>query len=243
MVGYRKRFSDEEGMNRKKLIGIIIACIVVVIVVVVATRPAPGPFADANLEAAVREAIEIPEGPIYPADLESLTTLSVTGYGGKKISDLTGLEHCINLTELVLNLHQITDISPLASLTNLTNLSLYYNQISDISPLADLSGLRRLMLADNQITDISPLANLTGLTVLFLPGNQISDISPLSNLSSLECLYIIDNQISDISPLVDNTGLGEGDAVYLMNNPLSLDSVNTYIPELEARGVTVYYQD
>jgi len=42
---------------------------------------------------------------------------------------------------------------------------------------------------------------------------------------------------------VDNTGLGEGDTVYLMNNPLSEESVNIYTPELKARGVTVYYQD
>jgi len=42
---------------------------------------------------------------------------------------------------------------------------------------------------------------------------------------------------------VDNTDLGQGDTVYLMDNPLSEESVNVYIPELEARGVTVYYQD
>jgi Leucine-rich repeat (LRR) protein len=137
-------------MSKKRLTGIIIACIVVVMVVVVATRPAPGPFADANLEAAVREAIGIPEGPVYPADLATLTTLSSTGIAGKRVSDLTGLEHCTNLTELGLNLHQISDISPLASLTNLTKLSLYRNQISDISPLANVTGLRTLMLADNR---------------------------------------------------------------------------------------------
>jgi len=42
---------------------------------------------------------------------------------------------------------------------------------------------------------------------------------------------------------VDNTDLGEGDTVHLANNPLSEESVEIYIPELEAKGVTVYYQD
>jgi len=29
--------------------------------------------------------------------------------------------------------------------------------------------------------------------------------------------------------------------VVLLGNPLSPDSINIYIPQLEARGVTVYY--
>jgi Leucine-rich repeat (LRR) protein len=49
------------------------------------------------------------------------------------------------------------------------------------------------------------------------------------------------NQISDISPLVDNEGISEGDTVDLDENPLSSDSINIYIPQLEARGVNVDY--
>jgi len=40
---------------------------------------------------------------------------------------------------------------------------------------------------------------------------------------------------------VDNNGLSGGDKVYLEENPLSSDSINIYIPQLEARGVTVYH--
>jgi hypothetical protein len=54
-------------------------------------------------------------------------------------------------------------------------------------------------------------------------------------------LDLWDNQIGDISPLVDNEGLSTGDEVYLSENPLSPDSINIYIPQLEARGVTVEY--
>ena len=49
------------------------------------------------------------------------------------------------------------------------------------------------------------------------------------------------NQIEDISPLVANTGLGEGDEVNLIDNPLSDQARNEHIPALKARGVTVYY--
>jgi len=42
-------------------------------------------------------------------------------------------------------------------------------------------------------------------------------------------------------PLVNNTGLSSGDEVYIQDNPLSTDSLDTYIPQLQNNGVTVYY--
>jgi len=217
-------------------------------------------FPDPNLEAAIREAIGKPTGDIYPSDLAGLTLL--VAYQ-RNITDLTGIEHCTSLISLYLWSNQISDISPLANLTSLTSLTLSSNQISDISPvagltsltyldvglnevvdispLANLTSLTRLYLNDNQISDISALANLTGLTYLWLYSNQISDISHLAGLTSLTYLSINNNLISDISPLVENAGMGGGDLVDLWNNPLSDDSINIYIPGLEARGVTVYY--
>jgi len=47
------------------------------------------------------------------------------------------------------------------------------------------------------------------------------------------------NQITDISPLVENTGLGEGDHVYLAGNPLSADAVDANVQQLMSRGVRV----
>jgi len=44
-----------------------------------------------------------------------------------------------------------------------------------------------------------------------------------------------------VSPLLQNVGLGTGDAVSLWDNPLGEDSLNIYIPQLRARGVTVNY--
>jgi hypothetical protein len=174
-------------------------------------------FADPNLEAAVREAIAIPEGPIYPSDLEGLTSLSASQ---KNIADLTGLEYA----------------------TSLTSLLIHSNQLSDLSPLVNLTSLEELGLVDNQISDISPLANLTSLTWLNLGHNQISDISPLANLTSLTNLWICYNQVSDISPLVENEGFSTGDYVCMKENPLSPDSRNIYIPQLKARGVRVVSQ-
>jgi hypothetical protein len=173
--------------------------------------------------------------------LASLTSLTEINLSRNQISDISPLAGLTGLTHLELWNNQISDISPLAGLTGLTHLELWNNQISDISPMAGLTGLTHLELWNNQISDISPLAGLTGLTHLELWNNQISDISPLANLASLAELDIAGNQIGDISPLVENEGLSEGDNVDLRWNPLSSDSINIYIPQLEARGVTVDY--
>ena len=181
-------------MSKKKLIGIIAACIIVVIVVLVISLSERGPgvtLPDTNLETAIREALNKPSGPIHASELAGLAGLSAYDRG---IENLSGLQYC----------------------TKLTNLDLRYNLISDISPLANLTNLTTLNLYDNQISDISPLANLTNLIYLYLRDNQISDISPLANLTNLRTLY-------------------------LNENPLSPDSINIYIPQLQARGVTVSY--
>ena len=171
--------------------------------------------------------------------LAGLTSLTYLSIWSNQISDISALAGLTSLTILYSWSNQISDISPLAGLTSLTRLYLG-NQISDISALAGLTNLTWLVLSDNQISDISPLANLTSLPYLHLNHNQIGDISALAGLTSLTQLSLSDNQISDIRPLVDNGGLGAGDKIWLSGNPLSEQSINDYIPELEARGVTVY---
>jgi Leucine-rich repeat (LRR) protein len=217
-------------------------------------------FPDPNLQAVIREAIGKPTGNIYKIDLEGLASLDASG---KSIVDLTGLEHVTSLThlylldnqisdisalanlpsliELYIGWNQISDISAIAGLTSLTVLNLDSNQIGNLSALASLTSLRELHLDGNQISDISALANLTSLKELYLYSNQISDISALANFTSLTTLELGENQISDILTLVANTGLGEGDYVDLTDNSLSDTSIYTYIPQLQARGVTVLY--
>ena len=261
------------AVKKDKLIGKIsgIALVLVIVVVLAGLATLSSPiladdpvvtFPDAKLDAAIREAIGKPTGDIYQSDLEGLTSLDASG---KSISDITGLEYCVNLTTLALYYNEISNISPLSSLTNLTELNLTFNRISNISPLSSLTNLTTLALSYNWLRgefDITSLSSLTNLTILYLHGNSISDISPLSsltnltelvlgsneilsnisplaNLTNLIELRLTDNQISDISPLVDNPGLGEGDLVWLINNPLSDDSINIYIPQLRTRGVGV----
>ncbi|MEA1993122.1 MAG: leucine-rich repeat domain-containing protein [Euryarchaeota archaeon] len=171
--------------------------------------------------------------------LSNLTNLTELRLSGDAIHDITSLADLTNLLKLDVDFCAISDISPLTGLTNLVELSLDNNEISDLSPLANLTSLERLYLGDNNISDLSPLANLTNLETLRLWGNNISDITPLADLTSLERVSLINNNVSDLSPLVENPSIGEGDVINVSRNPLSDESLEKYVSELEERGVEV----
>ena len=173
--------------------------------------------------------------------LSNLNKLEALELSTNLISDISTLSNLTNLNWLSLDKNQISDVSSLSNLTNLANLQLANNQISDVSVLTNLIHLTYLHLSDNAIADVSALSGLTSLEYLNLHINLISNISALSNLTNLTNLYITDNSISDIAPLVANTGLGSGDEVDVRNNPLSTTSLNTHIPALQGRGVTVQF--
>jgi len=135
----------------------------------------------------------------------------------------------------------VSDLSPLAGMTQLRNLWCANNSASDINVVAAMTGLEVLIAGNNQITDISPLSGLSALRLIILPLNQISDVNPLSGLPAVELLHLQYNLISDIGPLVANSGLGDGDELKLESNPLSQQSIDTYIPALQTRGVDVTY--
>ena len=192
---------------------------------------------DPNLRAVLKAALGKASGdPITVAEMATLTHLE----GDEaNINDLTGLEFATNLTWLNLGGNSIRDISAVAGLSDLKRLFLTSNAISDISPLTGLINLIDLDLGGNSVSDISPVAGLINLTELDLHANSISDISPLSGLTNLKWLWLGDNAISDISVLAINPGLGDDDIVGLRRNTLNYPSINTSIPALQARGVSV----
>ena len=113
--------------------------------------------------------------------------------------------------------------------------------ISDLAGLELAANLIWLDLSANDITDISALASLANLSSLNLDANDISDISPLAELRNLIVVTLSANSITDLAPLLSNTGIDDGDLVDVQDNPLSELSINTHIPALQERGVTVYH--
>ena len=174
------------------------------------------------------------------AELTNLTWLNLEG---NPISDIAPVAGLTKLTHLYIGGNLIADISPVANLTNLTKLYLSINQITDISSLSSLINLKTLWLNHNSISDIAPVAGLTKLTHLYIRGNLIADISQVAGLINLARLDLRYNRLSDISSLVANTGLGSGDEVVLNDNPLSYSAINTHIPVLQSRGVTIEFDN
>lgn len=164
----------------------------------VTSTPSPSPsaaetpsvvmFADAVLEAKVREAMGKPEGGITVAEAEAVTSLNLAFAEWQKyisekapISSLAGLE----------------------SFTSLESLDLSGNTITNITPLSALTHLKALILTGCTAEDYTPLANLTNLSVLMLDHSTIADPTPLLALTSLKCLYLKGSQIGNYLPLAD----------------------------------------
>jgi len=171
--------------------------------------------------------------------LAGLTGLEYLHVGRNKIEDISPLSELTNLKYLRIYINLIADLSPLAGLTNLEYLNAIHNEIVDIGSISGLTNLEFLYLDYNDIDELAALAGSTGLVYLGLANNRIADITPLTGLENLFELHLEGNFIADILPLVENTGLDDGDKVFLDFNPLSRQSVNEYIPALRERGVLV----
>ncbi|HLJ95754.1 MAG TPA: leucine-rich repeat protein [Gemmataceae bacterium] len=167
-----------------------------------AAPPAPPPFADKNLEAAVRAVLQNSLGDLSDANLANVYLLEAAG---KQITNLKGLEKCKNLSLLKLTNNQISNLEPLKDLTNLQSLDLAGNKITEIGPLGGLTKLQYLELSHNQVSSLAPLGGLTNLASLYLTDNKIHDVASLGNLTKLASLSLGHNQIQDISPLAKLT--------------------------------------
>ena len=177
---------------------------------------------DARLiDNAVAEELEKAAHDLAEKDYLSVTKLSLRG---KKISDITALARCKNLTSLDLSRTGIVEISGLAKLTGLQELRLDHNQLTSVAEaigkltglqtlwlggnqlrtvaeaIGELTGLQRLYLGDNQLTTVpDAIGNLTGLQTLYLGGNQLTTVpEAICKLAALQRLNLGDNQLTTV---------------------------------------------
>src|SRR5262245_47002372 len=83
---------------------------------------------DAGLNAATREALQKPNGPLTEQDLLSLTDLNANG---RSVSSLEGLGAARNLTVLNLQSNHLTTLSLPSELTKLSVLDLSFNPLTN----------------------------------------------------------------------------------------------------------------
>jgi Leucine-rich repeat (LRR) protein len=114
-------------------------------------------------------------------------------------------------------------------------------EAGDVVTAAELAAVTELHAAGLEISDLQGIEAMAALTVLDLSGNQIADTRPLYYLTGLKALNLSGNRITTAWYLLQNTGLDAGDTLDLTDNSLDTPSMADYIPQLEARGVTLRY--
>lgn len=160
-------------------------------------------FPDKGLEQCIRTQFDIKsELPITNTDLEGIQTLKCQA---SKIKSLEGLQHAINLENIVFFFNEITDLSPLSKLTKLKEVNVGSNYLTNLDGLKDLKEINNLQAQFNLLKNISALKNLPKLTNLELDHNLIDDISQLNPQSdgALTKLSLSHNKISDLSKYKD----------------------------------------
>lgn len=161
-------------------------------------------FPDPRLEDVIRASIGEPAGAIYRSDL--LPALSINA-DNRAITDLSGLEYCLNLETLLMWRNSASDLSPLAGLLKMRTLQALENNISEISPLSELVNLEQLMLNNNSIIDISAMTTMAKLSDVSLAANDVTSIAALAGKAAMTHLNLEQNVISDIGPLAGMTKL------------------------------------
>jgi hypothetical protein len=112
--------------------------------------------------------IEIPL--YYLEDIEDFELSS------SDITDLDGLQYCINARTIDLSDNRITDLIMFIGLKNIEELNLSDNRIEYIDVLGSLKNLRIISLANNLIEDVSSLFELEKLDYVDLSGNNVDEM-------------------------------------------------------------------
>jgi len=117
------------------------------------------------------------------------------------ISDLTGIEAFVNITELRCQQNQLTTLN-VSSNVNLTILRCYSNQITNLD-VSNNTNLTRLYCHDNQLATLDVSAN--DLEYLWCYDNQLTSLN-VSNNVNLERLLCENNQLTTLD-VSTNTSL------------------------------------
>lgn len=189
---------------------------------IIADSCKPIVFADKNLEAAVREIINIPEGEFYKSDVASVQTLIISE---KEITSIDGLQYFENLSYLDITKNSIPDLTPIMNLRNLSTLLISGNPVVDYSPLVKIFNTLkqrdfdiRISIYDQKIKSAVQaklnkkdsnftVEDVLKIKELNLSGRGLSDLQGLQFLVNLTDLDLSDNNISNLQHINNLDGL------------------------------------
>jgi|GEM_PF-5063933 len=167
------------------------------------------PIPDAPLEAAIRRAAEVPEGPLTHESLREITEINCA-----QPVDLAGLQYCESLERLSLGVpHPQRDADELLARQfegwQFLESSPRPASEADLSMLTHLPRLIRLSLWGYDLNDLSPVAQFPNLSYLSVTGAPVESFTPLRKMSLLQGLYVQTTKVPDVMPLTELTDLRE----------------------------------
>jgi len=151
---------------------------------------------DPGLNAAIREALQKPIGPLTEQDLLNLTQLDAHN---RNISSVAGLENARNLTTLLLHINHLTNFVLPSTLTNLVVLDLSLNSLTNVFLPGGLTNLFSLVVVGNPLSHFTLPPDLTRLAELDLESNQLTSFNAPSNLTSLVFIGLGFNSLTNFS--------------------------------------------
>jgi Leucine-rich repeat (LRR) protein len=198
-------------------------------------------FTDAQLEQAVRDALDKPTGDIVAADVADLKILDARGYG---VELLNGIECLSGLTQIDLGMggapSNVTELSPLLYLQNLLSLDLSNCPLDDLTPLGQLASLTKLDLRQSieSGVDLAPLAAAPALVELALQSTELGDLSPLGQIDTLHTLHLSFATLSDPASAAQLKQIKELRATGVFSDATPLGAL-TQLELLEVRNKTL----
>src|SRR6185369_7572395 len=150
---------------------------------------------DPGLNAAIRDVLQKPTGPLTQQDMLSLTNLIASS---RDVASIDGLEAASNLTVLGLFNNHLTNFTLPNGLTNLTVLNLGLNSITQCSLPGGLTKLDTLFLGGNELSDFTLPAGMTRLTKLDLSANGLTSVMIPADATNLVNVLIFANQLTNV---------------------------------------------
>jgi len=220
---------------------------------------------DPGLNAAIREALQKPAGPLTGTDLLALTNLDACCRNVKSIEGLEAAHNLIHLdsgnnlltnlnfpssltalTYLNLNSNPFTNVWFPDGLTNLTVLNLAASGLAKLTLPAGMSRLTFLNLSVNQLTDVTLPADMKNLNVLDLGQNQLTNLTMMTSLTNLIVLALQQNQLTSLTlpPEVPQLGslllAGNPLNTLVLSEPAATNLLASLVVSLQNGGINVF---
>lgn len=110
--------------------------------------------------------------------------------GGKGLVDISPLQICTEVRELILSGNEIQDLTGLERMNSLKKLNLVNNPVQDLTPVLHLQHLEEMNMKKTSVNNLSELVEMPSLKKIDISHTSIQDFSLLPQFKKLESLTV-----------------------------------------------------